>query len=636
MERPKLKDDFYGFINHKWLENVEIPADKSAYGSFTAIDQNVENLLIQDSNNWLRNKTLIPCRFPLIRNYVEFYAQAMDFEKREALGLEPLKELLKQVILLENFDEFSRHYHEFILKDFKLPLNFGLMEDFLDNSKMILVMDIANLILPEKGYYADKEKAKALLDSFAASTKKLLLRVGHNEIEADTMIEKAIKFDQILVDYTLSAEEQADYTKLYNPINYEDIISASKNIKVQSILEKLITKEIPYINLVNPKLLEGLNEIFTISNFEIIKAWTYVMNVIDLARYADDQSRIISGEFRRSLTGTSEAKPFEKVAYNIANGFFSQVIGLYYGHKYFGSEARDQVISMVKEMIQVYKARLSKNTWLSEATKEKAILKLDKLELYVGYPDHIHPFYANLKVKPYESGGNLITNVIAFRTEIQKYEFSRYLEPIDKSLWHMSPAMVNAYYNPFHNHIVFPAAILQKPFYDLNQPMARNYGAIGAVIAHEISHAFDNNGAKFDENGNMNNWWTEEDNQRFNELVEKMVVLFDKVPTEAGECNGRLTVSENIADCGGLRCALSAAKKVEGFEPKDFFAGWATSWRFKAKEEYQKILLRADVHAPAKLRCNIQLMNLSLFQKTFDIKEGDGMYLPKEKWVRIW
>ena len=636
MERPKLKDDFYGYLNHKWLENVEIPADKPSINSFAVIDQNVENLLIEDSNKWVRNKTLLPCRFPLIKPYVEFYKQAMDFEKREELGLEPIRAILKPISLLDNYDELSRHYAEFILEDLALPLNFGVMQDFRDNTKMGLFMDIASLILPEKGYYEDKEKADALLAKFSESAKKLLLKFGHTEIEADNLIKKTLNFDQSLIDYTLSAVEQADYPKLYNPTKYEDIINNSKNIKIANILEKLITKEITDINLFNPKLLTGLNEIFAISNFENIKAWMYVMNLISLAKYADDESRLISGEFRRNLAGISEARSKEKAAYTLAYGFFSQVVGMYYGQKYFGPEAKAQVIGMVNEMINVYKARLTKNTWLSEATKEKAILKLDKLGLYVGYPDRIPAYYQKLNVKPYENGGNVITNVIGFNEVITKHEFAKYLEPIDKSLWSMSPAMVNAYYNPFHNHIVFPAAILQKPFYDLNQPMARNYGSIGAVIAHEISHAFDNNGAKFDENGIMNNWWTEEDNNHFNELIEKMVALFDKESTEAGECNGRLTVSENIADCGGIQCALSAARRVEGFEPKDFFAGWAVSWRMKAKTEYMQMLLKADVHAPAKLRCNIQLKNLPLFQKTFDIHEDDGMYLPREKWVKIW
>lgn len=235
-----------------------------------------------------------------------------------------------------------------------------------------------------------------------------------------------------------------------------------------------------------------------------------------------------------------------------------------------------------------------------------------------------------------EEGGTLLSNALAFSKIELKERFGRWNQPVDRTEWEMSADTVNAYYHPFRNVIVFPAAILQAPFYSLEQSSSANYGGIGAVIAHEISHAFDNNGALFDEYGNLNNWWTEEDLAHFQEKAQAMIEEFDGLSFADGTVNGKLTVSENIADAGGLSCALEAAKTEADHSLADFFVSWATIWRTKAKKEYQQLLLQIDVHAPAKLRANIQPQNLMEFYETFAITEEDAMYLPPEKRVHIW
>jgi putative endopeptidase len=322
-----------------------------------------------------------------------------------------------------------------------------------------------------------------------------------------------------------------------------------------------------------------------------------------------------------------------KSAYYLATGMFDQVVGDYYGRNYFGPQAKADVQQMVKKMITVYEQRLTHNTWLSTATREKAIVKLEKLGIQVGYPDAIDPLQLTFKTDTTQS---LLANTLHFIHLSQLDKFSKWNQPVKRDQWEMSANTVNAYYHPFRNIIVFPAAILQAPFYSLDQPASANYGGIGAVIAHEISHAFDNNGSLFDEYGNLHNWWTADDKAHFKGLADNMIAEFNDLPFAKGKVNGKLTVSENIADAGGLSCALEAAKVESEVDLKAFFVNWATIWRTKARLEYQQLLLNIDVHAPAKLRANVQPQNLADFYTTFDIQAGDGMYLAPEQRVEIW
>jgi putative endopeptidase len=287
---------------------------------------------------------------------------------------------------------------------------------------------------------------------------------------------------------------------------------------------------------------------------------------------------------------------------------------------------------MVQKMINVYKKRLTNNQWLSQATRQKAVLKLDKLGIQVGYPDKLDELYKKFKVK----GSSLVENALHFEKIANLDHYGKWGQPVDRTRWEMSAQIVNAYYNPSYNIIVFPAAILQTPFYSLKQSSSENFGGIGAVIAHEISHAFDNNGAHFDEYGNLNNWWTEDDLKHFKKLAQKMITEFDGLKTPAGKVNGKLVVSENIADAGGLSCALKAAKGEPDADLKAFFINWARVWCMKSSLERQKLLLNIDVHAPNELRADIQPKNLADFYQTFNIQPGDGMYLPPKKRVNIW
>ncbi len=282
------------------------------------------------------------------------------------------------------------------------------------------------------------------------------------------------------------------------------------------------------------------------------------------------------------------------------------------------------------------KKRLEKNDWLTEKTRQQAIVKLNHLGIHVGYPDQIAPIFAKLVTVPKAEDGTLFENTADFIRTIETENFAKLTQPVDRNKWEMGAATVNAYYSPSKNIIVFPAAILQAPFYSLEQSSSANYGGIGAVIAHEISHAFDNNGAQFDEYGNMHNWWQESDLAHFKTLSEEMIAEFDGLEYAGATVNGKLTVSENIADAGGLSCALEAAKEEPDVDLAAFFVNWATIWRMKATKQYQQLLLNIDVHAPNALRANIQVQNLAAFYETFNVTKADQMYLAPAKRVAIW
>lgn len=419
---------------------------------------------------------------------------------------------------------------------------------------------------------------------------------------------------------------------MYNPQTVAELASATDQLDIAAIIKQLVGEEPEKVIVTEPEYFKALNKILQ-DNFELFKNWALIRVIRENASYLDDEMREINGRYGRALSGSKKPVSQRKFAFYLARDMFSQVAGDYYGKKYFGPQAKADVHHMVEQMIKVYKGRLTNNQWLSKDTRDKAILKLDKLGIQVGYPDKIPALYDQFKVDEEES---LIANLNQLTVTANKELFSRWNKTVDRMRWEMSAATVNAYYHPFKNIIVFPAAILQAPFYSLKQSSSQNYGGIGAVIAHEISHAFDNNGSLFDEFGNLNNWWTDEDSAHFKQLAQKMIEEFDGIPFAGQKVNGKLTVSENIADAGGLSCALEAAKNEADFNAQEFFINWATIWRMKATEQYMQLLLSIDVHAPQKLRANIQAENLDDFYRAFDIKPGDEMYRAPEDRVHIW
>ena len=627
-----IKDDLYEAVNGEWLKTAKIPDDKPATGGFNDLVDEIDKQLMDDFDAYAEGKEKSEdSRF---NEMIKLYRLAKNFDWRKKVGPQPLKRMLASVENLNSYEDYQSQWKNWILAGMPSPISFDIDADMKNATVYALFASSPSLILPDKSYYEAEKKAQhdQLLQLWSSMVEALMDKLGYSKEEAKKIIGDAIKFDSLLAPNVKSAEEAADYSKMYNPQTVAELASATDQLDIAAIIEQLVGEEPEKVIVTEPEYFKALNKILQ-DNFELFKNWALIRVIRENASYLDDEMREINGRYGRALSGSKKPVSQRKFAFYLARDMFSQVAGDYYGKKYFGPQAKADVHHMVEQMIKVYKGRLTNNQWLSKDTRDKAILKLDKLGIQVGYPDKIPALYDQFKVDEEES---LIANLNQLTVTANKELFSRWNKPVDRMRWEMSAATVNAYYHPFKNIIVFPAAILQAPFYSLKQSSSQNYGGIGAVIAHEISHAFDNNGSLFDEFGNLNNWWTDEDSAHFKQLAQKMIEEFDGIPFAGQKVNGKLTVSENIADAGGLSCALEAAKTEADFNAQEFFINWATIWRMKATEQYMQLLLSIDVHAPQKLRANIQAENLDDFYTAFDIKPGDEMYRAPEDRVHIW
>ena len=633
MNKELIKSNFYKAVNDDWLETAEIPGDQPSVSAFLELNLGIEKTLMDLTSKWEKDQTGLN---DALKQYLKLYQMTKDFDKRNALGTKPFEMILDRIRALNTLQDLESVFKDLTLESIETPFGLFVMQDFMNSNNQVLYFGASNLFLPDTSYYKDEKKKEQLLNLFKMTTKQLLTLYGFSNDEIDTLIGDALAFDALLVPVTKSSVERADYVKMYNPLSKKEVQALTQNFDLISNAERLVNQPVDQLIITNLDFINAFDTIINSDNFEIIKSWMIVKNALKFSSDLTDDIRSAGGAFMRALSGTKEARSKEKFAFYQAYNRFSQIVGIYYGENYFGPTAKNDVKTMVHEMIEVYKERIANNTWLKKDTIQKALKKLSTLTVHVGYPEEFAPYYNEFKIKGYDEGSDLVQENIAMTRIVNTYNFGKFNKEPNRNLWSIPASMVNAYYSPTNNQIVFPAAILQEPYYSLNQSPSENFGGIGAVIAHEVSHAFDNNGAKFDETGSLNNWWTDEDLKAFKQKSKDMITLFDGVETGFGPCNGELTVSENIADSGGLRCALEASKKHQNHSLEDFFQNWARVWRNKASIEYSQLLLKVDVHGPAILRTNRQLSNLPEFQEHYGISKDDPMYLDKDKMVSIW
>ncbi|WP_096385474.1 M13 family metallopeptidase [Mycoplasmopsis bovigenitalium] len=627
----EIKDNLFKSVNGEWLEKTQIPSDRSSTGEFAELDIRNEKIVARLAKRILKINQNDNNLDTDLKNFADFYKLTSDIDKRNELGQKPLQKYIDEILNIKNLTELKSKYVEFLYKDYPLPIDFGVQTDFLDSTLQTLYVGIARHILPDKSHYENKEQKTKFLKVFKSMAKSIISAYVKDKDQVNEIIKKALKFDEIIAKYSLTSLQKVQYTQLYKPYKYDKIVKSTKNFDFDFIVKQIIDKPVDELVFSDDNFAQNIDKIFNEGNFELIINWMALQFALKYSTYLDEKTRVKATKYKLFISGQSKAQNKNKHALNLALHFFGMPVGVYYAKKELGAKAKKDVERMVKHMIQIYKNRLESNTWLSKNTIEKALKKLSTLGVHIGYPTEIQPYYKELK-----STESLIESVLKFNEVLTKYNYSQYKMPINKNYWGMTPNQVNAYYHPMYNHIVFPAGILQGAFYNIKHSSSENYGGIGAVIAHEISHAFDNNGANFDENGNLKMWWTQEDFEKFGEKTKQMIQLFEGVETDFGKCNGTLTVSENIADAGGLSCALEAAKMERDYNARDFFINWARVWKSKYKPETAQRLLEQDPHAPAELRANIQAANREEFIEEFSIKNGDKMFIPAEKRVKIW
>ena len=420
---------------------------------------------------------------------------------------------------------------------------------------------------------------------------------------------------------------------MYNPMPIDDVAGMLSTVDFKAILNDLFGRVPETIVVTEPRYFGSFTRVLNSETLELYKHWAYVTGLLRGCSYLSEELRELGGMYMRAITGVAVMPSIEKFAYNLASGTYSEPVGIYYGEKYFGEEAKKDITEIVYQIIDAYKERIKTNEILGEATRGKAILKLSTMGVKMGYPDKVRAIYEKLVFNPEDSLYDIVLTLSEIRAEDM---FAQLDQPTDPTNWAMPGHLVNACYDPFVNDITFPAAILQPPFYSLKQTRSENLGGIGAVIGHEISHAFDSNGAKCDENGNINNWWTEDDFKRFEAKVQQMIEQFDGIELPWGKVNGAFIVSENMADNGGMAVTLHIMAKMEGASYEEYFCNWARVWCQKARPEYSKLLLSVDVHGPCILRANMPPRNFSEWYSAFDVTENDQMYIAPEKRIVIW
>ncbi|GEO63932.1 M13 family metallopeptidase [Companilactobacillus nantensis] len=626
------KDNLYLAVNGAWQDSAQIPADKSSAGASVDLELEIEKNLMQEFHDFAENDSQIDN--PELLQAVKLYRVANNSETSQMVQNNSLLKDIDRIKALKSLTDLNKNMAELDKDNFPLPLSIFVEADMKDTAKNVAYVGATDLFLPDKSYYeADNQFGQKLLAKYLDVATRLLQKLGYNPDDAKTTVQKAATFDKTLVPIVKSSEEWAEYTKIYNPYDFADFTKKSASLNLQNFVTGEINDQPEKVIVVEPRFLDNVDKLINNASFENIKAWMIVRYVMGNAEMVSEEFRQIYGEFRLARSGAKELPSRVKFAYHLTSKMFDEVVGVYYGRKYFGEKAKADVTKMIQQMIAIYKQRLSDNDWLSESTKKQAIVKLDKIVLKVGYPDKMEDIYRKLTV---DESATLYDNMIRLNRILTQDNLAEYTRPVDRTKWLMPGHMVNACYDSSRNDITFPAAILQAPFYSLKQTSSENYGGIGATIAHEISHAFDNNGAQFDEYGNMHDWWTKEDYAKFKQLTQQMIDQFQGIVYAGGKVNGKLVVSENIADVGGMRCAIEAAKLEPDYDPKQFFIQWAKSWCFKATQEYNEDLLATDVHAPQPMRANVMSQDLNEFYDAFDVKPGDGMWLEPDKRVVIW
>lgn len=632
MEKLRIQDDLYEFVNHEWLEKAVIPADRPTAGGFSDLDIEVEKIMMNEFAEMAKSK-----QYPNehLEKAITLYNQFLDVKKRNRDGLKFVLKHLEKIRKLKNINALNKNFKELMLSGIDLPLNIDVHEDMKNSEQHGVFIMGPSTILPDSSYYKEEKKQQKdmMIGLWANMAKMLLAETKLSPEEQEQYLIDTLKFDEIIGSLVKSSEEMSDFVGLYNLYKVGKVASMVKPLKLKKILMDLFG-EVPEIVCVgDPRFLKGFKELFNEENFEAFKHWAYVTGLIGFARFGGEKHREISGIYGRALAGIQEMTKIEKFGYQMSQALFSEPVGLYYGEKYFGEEAKKDVVDLTYSIINKYKERVKNNGFLSEATKEKAIKKLSTIKVKMGYPDKVEEVYFKFVVDPEKS---LLENILAIHRVKQEDKLSNLQKKVDRSKWLMPGHMINACYNPFANDITFPAGILQAPFYSVKQSRSANLGGIGAVIGHEISHAFDNNGAQFDENGSLNNWWAKEDFKKFNKRTQAMIKEFDGIELPWGRVNGKFIVSENIADNGGMAVTLAIMKDMKDANYEEYFTNWAKVWCLKASEQYLQLILSIDVHAPAVLRANMQPRNFEEWYSTFKVTKKDKMYLAPNKRVIIW
>lgn len=637
------QQDFYHYVNGKWQETAEIPADRTSWGTLAELNEINEKRSISLLQSIIADPKL--GKDPRAIRLKALYQTYSDLESREDLGLTPIQTDLTKIEQIKTITDLNHYLIEETKQGNEMLFGWSVFAHLKNSRQNGIYFSNQSLGLSNDYYQKKTPENEKILKEYQEYIAQILRFIG--EKQATQKAKAIVEFETQIAQTLFTNEEKRDIEKRYNPYTMQALAKVSKNINLADYL-RAVGVESDEIIVWEPRWLTQFDRFINPQNLSIIKDYLRFRTVSDSAPYLNKALDEASfAFFGKKLVGQKQQRILEKRALSLINGQIGQEFAQFYVEKFFPETAKNDLNQMAGYLIKAYHQRIDDLDWMSNETKQKAKAKLDKFIVEVGYPNKWKD-YSKLSLKTTEQGGNLYQNL----REIAKWNYQEALnkigKPVDLHEWGMLPQVVNASYSPLINRIVFPAGILQPPLYDIHADPAVNFGAIGAIIGHELTHGFDDSGSKFDGDGNLKDWWTADDRQKFEKLADQLVAQFDQFEVAPKIfVNGRFTLGENIADLGGLSIAFDALKLYEqdhGQAPlienlnqdQRFFMSWTRSWRNKATVQALTHQVKSDPHAPGHFRAFAPLLNINGFHTAFGTKQGDAMYKPINERIKIW
>lgn len=643
----RAQDDFFRYVNGIWVDNTEIPADRGVWGSFNELGDNNSKMVLKALEDAAASDQYSADSDQ--KKAADYYAVGMDSLLAEKMKFSPLDEVFKKIKKIKSLEDMQSYiaYQSKIGGD--AFLNFYISPNLSNSFVNAAYISQSGLGLPDSDYYLkEDEKSVDIQNKYKQHIAKMLVLYGVKEKKATAKAEAIYELERELALISMNSTELRDIESQNNPMAIADINTLSPKIDWNKLIADMGVSDVDTMFVDQLEFFKGLSVILGNEDVDLWKdylTWNILNNYASMLHH-----EVVAADFDfygKTLTGTPENRPRWKRVLASANGALGEAIGKLYVDAVFPPEAKAAAMDMVNNVMKAMENRINNVDWMTAETKGKAIEKLHAFNVKIGYPDKWKD-YSDLIVKRGTDDASYAGNFMAANVWGHKQEIDKLHKPVDRDEWHMNPQTVNAYYNPLATEIVFPAAILQPPFFDFKADAAVNYGGIGAVIGHEVSHGFDDMGAQFDKDGNFVNWWTEEDLVAFTARGQNLIDQFDAYePLDSLFINGQLTLGENIGDLGGVNAAYDglqlylAANEdpglIDGFtQNQRFFMSWATVWRTKYREEALRTRILTDSHSPGTYRAFAPLRNIDAYYEAFDVQEGDEMYLNAEDRVKIW
>ncbi|MEK0266529.1 M13 family metallopeptidase [Stenotrophomonas rhizophila] len=633
--------DLNGFVNSKWLKANPVPNDQTTWGSFEILRERsleVQHALVQQAAASQAKAGTVEAKIG------DIWKTGSDEAKIDAAGITPLQPQLDKIAALTDTAAITQYLRDSQAVGQGVLFSLFANADYKDSANVIAYVGQGGLGLPEKGYYFDDSQAK-IRDAYVAYIAQVLTLSGVDAEQAKTQAKAVMDFETRLAKASMSRIEMRDPAKRYNPVSAADADKLTPNFSWTALFDTLKVPAAQKFSMAQPGFFGEVDKMLADVPAATWQAYLRFHTIDDASPYLSSAFEKANFDFySTTLRGQKEMQPRWKRVLESVNGAIGEGLGQMYVDAVFPADSKVQMQHLVENLSVALKARLEKLEWMSEDTRKKALEKWASFTPKIGYPDKWRD-WSGLET----NGDSYLGNMQAARTFNYRFMLNKIGKPVDKTEWGMTPQTVNAYYNATKNEIVFPAAILQAPFFDAKADPALNYGGIGAVIGHEMMHGYDDSGSQFAANGNFDNWWTDSDRAAFTQRTDQLVAQFDGYESLPGvNVKGKLTLGENIGDLGGLTVAYDALQmalkedpkanvEVDGYsQDQRFFMNWATVWRRNFNEGELRVRLNTDPHAPANFRANGAPSNMPAYAQAFECKAGDAMVRADDKRVVIW